>query len=76
MELYKGLGLKAAHEGYQGTQASVDQVLAKLRKGAEKYSSLQEYVVVLFKMFATAGSEFMTFQELMNCLKTFNFNLT
>ena len=27
-------------------------------------------------MFATAGSEFMTFQELMNCLKTFNFNLT
>lgn len=51
-------------------------MLAKLRKGAEKYSSLQEYVVVLFKMFATAGSEFMTFQELMNCLKTFNFNLT
>jgi Ca2+-binding EF-hand superfamily protein len=27
-------------------------------------------------MFATAGSSFMTFQELMNCLKTFNFNLT
>jgi Ca2+-binding EF-hand superfamily protein len=27
-------------------------------------------------MFATAGSQFMTFQELMNCLKTFNFNLT
>ncbi len=24
MELYKALGLKAAHEGYQGTSASVD----------------------------------------------------
>ena len=34
IELYKGLGLKAAHEGYQGTSASIDQVLAKLRKGA------------------------------------------
>ena len=76
IELYKGLGLKAAHEGYQGTSASIDQVLAKLRKGAEKYSSLHEYVNVLFQMFATAGSSFMTFQELMNCLKTFNFNLT
>jgi Ca2+-binding EF-hand superfamily protein len=27
-------------------------------------------------MFATAGANFMTFQELNNCLKTFNFNLT
>jgi hypothetical protein len=61
IELYKGLGLKAAHEGYQGTSASIDQVLAKLKKGAEKYSSLQEYVNVLFQMFATAGSSFMTF---------------
>jgi Ca2+-binding EF-hand superfamily protein len=26
-------------------------------------------------MFATAGSKFMTFNEVMNCLKTFNFNL-
>lgn len=43
-ELYRGLGLKAAHEGYQGTQASIEVVLAKLNKGAEKYSSLQEYV--------------------------------
>jgi hypothetical protein len=24
MELYKALGLKAAHEGYQGTSASID----------------------------------------------------
>ena len=24
IELYKGLGLKAAHEGYQGTSASID----------------------------------------------------
>ena len=76
LELYRSLGLKAAHEGYQGTSASIEQVLTKLRKGAEKYSSLQEYVSVLFQMFATAGASFMTFQELMNCLKTFNFNLT
>jgi Ca2+-binding EF-hand superfamily protein len=26
-------------------------------------------------MFATAGSSYMTFNELMNCLKTFNFQL-
>lgn len=26
-------------------------------------------------MFATVGSKYMTFQELNNCLKTFNFNL-
>ncbi len=47
----------------------------KLKKGAEKYNSLNEYVNVLFQMFATAGSKYMTFNELMNCLKTFNFNL-
>ena len=46
-----------------------------MRRGAEKYRDLGEYVDVLFQMFATAGSKFMTFNELMNCLKTFNFNL-
>lgn len=30
----------------------------------------------LFQQFATSNASFMTFQELMNCLKTFNFNLT
>ena len=34
-----------------------------------------EYVNYLFQMFAKAGSSYMSFQELMNCLKTFNFNL-
>ncbi len=38
---------------------------------AEKYHNLGEYINVLFKMFATAGANFMTFQELNNCLKTF-----
>ena len=75
-ELYNGLGLQAAHNEYQGTTVQVDQVLTKLKKGAEKYHNLGEYINVLFQMFATAGANFMTFQELNNCLKTFNFNLT
>lgn len=75
-ELYKALNLKAQHEGYQGTSASIDEVLAKLRRGAEKYRSVAEYVNYLFEQFASSNSSFMTFQELMNCLKTFNFNLT
>lgn len=50
-------------------------MLNKLRRGAEKYSSLKEYVQVLFDMFASGGGQFMSFGELMNCLKTFNFNL-
>jgi hypothetical protein len=60
-ELYKGLDLKAVHNEYQGTTVQVDEVLTKLRKGAEKYHSLGEYINVLFQMFATAGSSFMTF---------------
>lgn len=75
IELYKAMDLKPMHEGYQGTSVSIDHVLQKLKKGAEKYHNIGEYVNVLFQMFATAGSNFMTFQELMNCLKTFNFNL-
>lgn len=30
---------------------------------------------MLFDMFASGGGQFMSFGELMNCLKTFNFNL-
>lgn len=75
-ELYKALNLKPQHEGYQGTSASIEEVLVKLRRGAEKYKSLVEYVNYLFEQFASSNSSFMTFQELMNCLKTFNFNLT
>lgn len=75
-ELYKGLELKASFKGYQGSTASAVEVLAKLRLGAEKYSSITDYVNYLYKLFAKAGSNYMTFEELMNCLKTFNFNLT
>jgi len=68
--------LKPQHSEYQGTSVSIDQVLVKLRRGAEKYHNLHEYVNYLYEQFATGNSAFMSFQELMNCLKTFNFNLT
>jgi hypothetical protein len=48
VELYKALELKAQHDGYQGTTASIDQVLLKLKRGAEKYNSMGEYVNYLF----------------------------
>jgi Ca2+-binding EF-hand superfamily protein len=51
-------------------------VLVKLKRGSEKYQNLREYVNYLYEQFATTNSAFMSFQELMNCLKTFNFNLT
>ena len=47
-EMYAALGLKPNHEGYQGTTASIDEVLVKLRKGAEKYHNIVEYVNYLF----------------------------
>ena len=60
-ELYKAVDLKAVHSEYQGTTASINDVLFKLKKGAEKYHNMSEYVNYLFKMFATSGSNFMTF---------------
>ena len=47
--MYAALNLKPNHEGYQGTTASIDEVLVKLRKGAEKYHSIVEYVNYLFE---------------------------
>lgn len=60
-EMYAALGLKPNHEGYQGTTASIDEVLVKLRKGAEKYHNIVEYVNYLFDQFASSNSAFMTF---------------
>ena len=74
-ELYQALDLKPVHNSYQGPQTSVDQVLLKIRQGADKYRSLNEYVDVLFKMVVGGGSAYMSFTELNNCLKSFNFNL-
>ena len=74
-ELYKSLNLKASHKGYQGSTASINEVLTKLRQGGEKYASMTDYVNYIYKLFAKAGSNYMTFDELVNCLKTFNFNL-
>lgn len=61
MELYQALDLRPQHSEYQGTFVSVDQVLVKLKKGAEKYHNIKEYVDVLYQMFATAGSSYMSF---------------
>lgn len=36
---------------------------------------MTDYVNYIYKIFAKAGSNYMTFDELVNCLKTFNFNL-
>ncbi len=76
IELYKALDLKPQHAEYQGTTVSIDQVLVKLRRGAEKYHSVTEYVNYLFEQFAKSNSSFMSFHELLNCLKNFSFNLT
>lgn len=76
VELYKALDLKAQHSEYQGTSVSIDQVLVKLKRGSEKYHNLNEYVNYLYDQFASTNSAYMSFAELMNCLKTFNFNLT
>jgi regulator of RNase E activity RraB len=48
IELYTAMDLKPLHEGYQGTSVSIDHVLQKLKKGAEKYHNIGEYVNVLF----------------------------
>ena len=57
-------------------QASLDAMMEKLKKGAVKYPSLQEYAIELMKVIDKNNDGFVDVDEFSSCLKTLNIFLT
>lgn len=57
-------------------QASIEHALRKIASGAEDHSSMKEYVNVLFKNFDVNFDGLISFEELVDGLRTININLT
>lgn len=57
-------------------QASIDAVLAKIKKGALSYPSLQDYAIAMMKKLDTNGDELISFDEFKEGLSGLNIFLT
>ena len=51
-------------------EASLDRILAKIKKPASKYPSLQAYAIELLKRLDKDGSGSISFEELKNGLRS------
>jgi Ca2+-binding EF-hand superfamily protein len=54
----------------------VEHALRKIASGAEEYSSMKEYVRVLMNTFDSNYDGFISFEELVDGLRSFKINLT
>lgn len=55
---------------------SIEHVLRKIAIGSEDFTSMREYVKVLFTLFDINSDGMITFEELCTGLKHFNVNLS
>lgn len=57
-------------------EADINYILTKIKKGADKYTSLQEYVVELIRKLDKNGDGVISFEEFTAGLKSMNIFIT
>ena len=75
-ELYQVLSRVDTKLSKSELQTSVENALRKIASGAEDYSSMREYVSVLFKNFDVNFDGLISFEELVDGLRELNINLS
>ena len=75
-ELYSVLSRVDTKLSKKDLQASIENALRKIASGAEEYSSMRDYVNVLFKNFDINFDGLISFEELVDGLRALNISLT